>query len=115
MSKKQSIHQGDGKRLWKKAISKAQDQMRLEKAAPQMLEALKKAYTCMSIPDYIRDLIRDAIHAATLDPEKVRRLEEMKHRLCPYPNTARKTTNGCDVCPHKGHKPCAKCEGCAYL
>jgi hypothetical protein len=40
-------------------------QERLKAAAPQMLEALKKAYTCMSIPDDIRDLIRDAILAAT--------------------------------------------------
>ena len=113
MSKKHSIHQGDGKRLWEKAIVKAQDEMRLEKAAPQMLEALKKAYTCMSIPDHIRSLISDAIFVATMDPEKVKR--EGKLFFCPYPNTRRKTTNGCDVCPHKGHKPCAKCEGCAYL
>jgi hypothetical protein len=40
-------------------------QERLKAAAPQMLEALNKAYTCMSIPDDIRDLIRDAILAAT--------------------------------------------------
>jgi uncharacterized protein (UPF0305 family) len=95
------------------AMDDIQRQKRLTVAAPQMLEALKKAYTCMSIPDHIRDLIRDAIHAATLDPERVKR--EGKLFFCPYPNTRRKTTNGCDVCPHKGHKPCAKCEGCAYL
>jgi hypothetical protein len=66
---------------------------RMECAAPKMLEALKKAYTCMSLPDYIRSLISDAIFAATMEGE----------------------ATGCIVCPHKGHKPCAKCEGCAYL
>lgn len=34
-------------------------------AAPAMLEALRKANTCASIPDYVQELIRDAINKAT--------------------------------------------------
>jgi len=54
------------------AMDDIQRQKRLTVAAPQMLEALKKAYTCMSIPDHIRSLISDAIFVATMDPEKVK-------------------------------------------
>lgn len=38
---------------------------RLIAAAPNLLEACKKAITCASLPDHVKDVIRDAIAEST--------------------------------------------------